>query len=96
MPNALLARYFEARGVLQEFDFAAMKETKIEPLFEAWMALPEAWAASSPTAQAAGQKGRRSPEALSRGAGLHPRDGGGRVRDAVATARGLRVFLQDP
>lgn len=41
-PNTLLARYFAARGVLQEFDFAAIKETKIEPLFEAWMALPEA------------------------------------------------------
>ena len=27
---------------MQDFDFAAMKETKIEPLFEAWMALPEA------------------------------------------------------
>jgi hypothetical protein len=40
MPNALLARYFASRGVLQDFDFAAMKETKIEPLFEAWMALP--------------------------------------------------------
>lgn len=41
-PNALLARYFLARGVLADFDFAAMKETRIEPLFEAWMALPEA------------------------------------------------------
>lgn len=42
MPNALLARYFAARGVLQGFDFGAMKETKVEPLFEAWMAVPEA------------------------------------------------------
>ena len=42
MPNALLARYFAARGVLKNFDFTAMKETKIEPLFEAWMAVPEA------------------------------------------------------
>lgn len=42
MPNALLARYFAARGVLEDFDFAAMKETKIEPLFEAWMTVPEA------------------------------------------------------
>ncbi len=41
-PNALLARYFAARGVLQDFDFTAIKETKIEPLFDAWMALPEA------------------------------------------------------
>lgn len=42
MPNVLLARYFSARGVLQDFDFAAMKETRIEPLFEAWIAIPEA------------------------------------------------------
>ena len=41
-PNALLARYFAAREVLQDFDFAAIKETKIEPLFEAWLAVPEA------------------------------------------------------
>jgi len=42
MPNALLARYFSARDVLQEFDFAAMKETTIDALFDAWMELPEA------------------------------------------------------
>lgn len=42
MPNALLARYFAARGLLHDFDFAAMKETKVEPLFAAWMAMPEA------------------------------------------------------
>lgn len=41
-PNAMLARYFAAREVLQDFDFKAIKETKIEPLFEAWMTLPEA------------------------------------------------------
>lgn len=41
-PNALLARYFAARDVLQDFDFTAIKETRIEPLFEAWMAVPEA------------------------------------------------------
>ncbi len=40
-PNALLARYFAARDVLQDFNFKAIKETKIEPLFEAWLALPE-------------------------------------------------------
>jgi hypothetical protein len=42
MPNALLARYFSAREVLQEFDFEAMKESKIDALFDAWMELPEA------------------------------------------------------
>lgn len=41
MPNALLARYFAARGVLADFDFAGMKETKIEALFDAWTALPD-------------------------------------------------------
>lgn len=41
-PNAMLACYFAARDVLQGFDFKAIKETKIEPLFEAWMAVPEA------------------------------------------------------
>ncbi len=41
MPNRLLARYFEARGVLAELDFAAMKETRIDELFAAWLELPE-------------------------------------------------------
>ena len=41
MPNRLLARYFAARGVLAEVDFAALSEAKPEPLFEAWLGLPE-------------------------------------------------------
>jgi hypothetical protein len=41
MPNRLLARYFEAHGVLAELDFAAMKETRIDELFAAWLELPE-------------------------------------------------------
>ena len=41
MPNALLARYFEARGVLAEVDFAALKEARSETLFHAWLKLPE-------------------------------------------------------
>jgi len=41
MPNALLARYFEAHGVLAELDFAALKETRIDELFAAWRELPE-------------------------------------------------------
>ena len=41
MPNRLLARYFEARGVLAELDFAAMKETQMDELFAAWLELPE-------------------------------------------------------
>ena len=42
MPNADLARYFTSREVLQDFDFTAMKETKVDALFDAWMVLPEA------------------------------------------------------
>jgi hypothetical protein len=41
MPNALLGRYFAARGVLAEVDFAALKEARPEPLFAAWLELPE-------------------------------------------------------
>lgn len=42
MPNALLARYFAARAVFDEFDFSAMSETLHDELFTAWLALPEA------------------------------------------------------
>jgi len=38
MPNALLARYFHARGLFGELDFAAMKETQPDELFAAWLA----------------------------------------------------------
>ena len=38
MPNRLLACYFEARGVLAELDFSAIKP---EELFAAWLELPE-------------------------------------------------------
>ncbi len=41
MPNALLARYFHARGLFAELNFAAMKETKPDALFAAWLELPE-------------------------------------------------------
>jgi len=41
-PNALLARYFGARGLLTELDFSAMPEAKPERLFEAWGALSDA------------------------------------------------------
>jgi len=41
MPNRLLSRYFEAHGALTDLDFAAMKETRIEGLFAAWLELPE-------------------------------------------------------
>lgn len=41
MPNALLARYFEARGVLSSLDLDALKETQTEEMFAAWLELPE-------------------------------------------------------
>lgn len=42
MPNALLARYFQGKGLFADLDFAAMKETKPDALLEAWGALPDA------------------------------------------------------
>jgi hypothetical protein len=41
MPNALLARFFQGRGLFSELDFTAMKEAQPEPLFTAWLALPD-------------------------------------------------------
>ena len=41
VPNALLARYFAGQGLFEDLDFAAMKETKPDALFEAWLDLPE-------------------------------------------------------
>ena len=41
MPNALLARYFQGRGLFVGMDFAAMKEGKPDELFAAWLALPD-------------------------------------------------------
>lgn len=41
MPNALLARYFQEQGLLADFDFAAMKESKPDQLFDAWLDIPD-------------------------------------------------------
>jgi hypothetical protein len=41
MPNALLARYFNERGVLGDINLSAMKEGKPDELFKAWLALPD-------------------------------------------------------
>jgi hypothetical protein len=41
VPNELLARYFEAMDVLLGVDFGELKETEVEPIFEAFTALPE-------------------------------------------------------
>jgi hypothetical protein len=42
MPKALLARYFQARGVFGDLDFSAMKETQPGELFAAWLCLTDA------------------------------------------------------
>ena len=41
MPNALLARYFQGRGLFGDLDFSAMKETQPDELFAAWLDLPD-------------------------------------------------------
>ena len=41
MPNSLLARYFHENGFFTELNFTAMKETKPDELFAAWLDLPE-------------------------------------------------------
>ncbi len=40
VPNALLARYFEAREVALDVDFGDLTETQVEPIFEAFTTLP--------------------------------------------------------
>lgn len=41
IPNALLARYFQGQGLFADLDFAAIKETKPDALFTAWLTLPD-------------------------------------------------------
>ena len=41
MPNALLARYFQGRGLFGDIDFSTMKETRPDELFAAWLYLPD-------------------------------------------------------
>ena len=41
MLNALLARYFQGRGLFGDMDFSTMKETKPDELFAAWLDLPD-------------------------------------------------------
>lgn len=42
MPKAMLARYFQHRGLLAGLDFGAMKEGQPDALLKAWAALPDA------------------------------------------------------
>jgi hypothetical protein len=41
MPNLLLARYSQARGLFDDLDFSAMKETQPDELFAVWLNLPD-------------------------------------------------------
>lgn len=40
-PNYMLQRYFEARKLLSEVDFGALTETQVEPIYQAWLKLPD-------------------------------------------------------
>ncbi len=40
-PNALLARYFQARKLMGDVDFAAMKEGQPDMLFARWLTIPD-------------------------------------------------------
>ena len=42
IPNSLLVRYVEDRGLFRDLDVPAMKETKPDALFAAWLDLPKA------------------------------------------------------
>ncbi len=41
-PNAMLKRYFDMHGVLSQHDFSDISETKIEPIYQAWLTLTDA------------------------------------------------------
>lgn len=40
-PNRLLQQYFASRKVLDNVDFGTLTETQVEPIYEAWLKLPE-------------------------------------------------------
>lgn len=41
VPNHLLKRYFDGKNMLSEVNFTKLTETKIEPIHEAWLKLPD-------------------------------------------------------
>ncbi len=41
VPNRLLKQYFNGKNVLSEVDFTKLTETKVEPVHEAWLKLPD-------------------------------------------------------
>lgn len=40
-PNAMLMKYFARHQVLTDHDFSEVSETKIEPIYQAWLSLPD-------------------------------------------------------
>jgi hypothetical protein len=40
-PNRLLQQYFSSHKALEEVDFGALTETQVDPIYEAWLKLPE-------------------------------------------------------
>lgn len=40
-PNAMLVKYFAKQGVLAEHDFSEVTETKIDPIYQAWLTLSD-------------------------------------------------------
>lgn len=41
MPNAMLARYFDAKGIAHDLDLKGLSETKPEPWMQVWEAVPD-------------------------------------------------------
>lgn len=41
VPNAMLKQYFTSKGVLNEHDFSKVPEVEIEPIYQAWLSLPD-------------------------------------------------------
>ncbi len=40
-PNLMLQRYFAAHNMLSDVDFGVLTETQVEPIYEAWLKLPD-------------------------------------------------------
>jgi hypothetical protein len=98
-PNRLLHRYFESKGLLGEIPWAALKETKIEPVHEAVLQVSEA------ERRTVGRDFRAINELASRrGAVLLVRTArqrgldltGPEFRDCNGHARALLTFLDHP
>ena len=41
IPNVLLNRFFAQFSEFSDFDWSALKEAQIEPVFERWQAMPD-------------------------------------------------------